>query len=263
MLFEYEQEVDWEDNKSVSKLNGWRHGNYIRQLGRKNEEWNRKPWLASERDRLLDILSNHLATRNGRWRLISWDEVADAFNAGFEGTVQKVGAMTASRVKTKDGKPSFGQPLKKNRTAPHRSESALRNQIELFNDRRAQKLVSDAKEADRLAGDVQESEQDSEEEGAEDKSKAKRKTDSLINTVKGKAKEIENSEDEFEKEAEEEPDEAAEDEIPVDDEILDAEFEMQMQEALEKSRKDKARKNRDDRDDGPSSSLAGRSSSAV
>jgi hypothetical protein len=199
-LFQYERTVDWNDKKSVTALNGWRQGNFIRQIGRKNEDWGRETWLESERDRLVKILSNHLATRDGRWRQILWKKVAEEYNKGFEGTLQKAGSISIPRRRGQDE--PVGRRLKEDRRAPKRSEKAIRGQIHYFSDPCAKKLIADAKKADHLAGDDEETDWDNseDEENQPNTSKNQVQAGTPSTICKGESKIIEDSEGEDEEE---------------------------------------------------------------
>ena len=143
--------VDWKDKESVAKLNSWRQGNLIRQIGPKQKA--RELWLESERDLLIKILEQHLRTQvvRGRWKKIDWLDVEDRYNAVMKGTKQNTEELTAKRMYPvgKNQKAiSESRPLKKARMAPERSGAALRNQVDQFADDRARQLVRDAKDKD-------------------------------------------------------------------------------------------------------------------
>ena len=159
--YTYRAAVVWTDKASVQKLNSWRSGNFNRQIGKKNEP--RYMWLESEREKLIDILEQHLATTaiGGAWSSIDWNAIADQYNNSMSGVVQAAGERTAARnYGPNDGRGrsnSTSQKIAKPRNAPHRTAMALRNQITLFINDRARKLVADAKKVDEEAGtDVEE-----------------------------------------------------------------------------------------------------------
>jgi hypothetical protein len=240
-------EVDWTSKESVTRLNGWRQGNFIRQIGPKQKT--RELWLESERDQLIQILEQHLSTRvvRGRWKGIDWLDIEGRYNAIMKGTMQNVGELTAKRmysVGKKQKATSESRPIKKARIAPERSAAALRNQIEQFADDRARQLVRDAKnkDAEELAEGLEDDEQvaeavsdwevPSDNESGEPKRPRKTKGKKVDTAEVGSS-------------------------IKEVDETVDERFERRPQETLERTRHQKP-EDHDDNNGGPSSSSSSR-----
>lgn len=148
LTWTYRPKVDWKSKESVAKLNNWRSFNLNRKLSPKHEPW--EVWLESERDYLHAIVKDHLTrqTVGGRWDRLNWPSITAEYNSIVKGTTQRAGQMTAKRgYGATSGRHavSASRPLTEDRTAPERSESVCRNQIEQFLGDDIQKMVKDAR----------------------------------------------------------------------------------------------------------------------
>lgn len=143
----FPREVDFDDKASVKALNKWRGQIFERAFKAKMER--RWPYLEDEKNALCDILEEQLATPEvaGLLTNVDWELVSAQYNSHFEGVVQSAGELYAKVSYNGDNgaKISSGQEMKKDREAPVRTSTALRNQIVHFKDQRSMDLVRGAK----------------------------------------------------------------------------------------------------------------------
>lgn len=258
--YTYRSPVDWSNTQSVRKLNNWRRVNFTKQIGPKTPE--EEVWLESERERLYDILEKHATSSvvRGRWSRIDWHAVANIYNTGFQGTLQRAGQLTAKRyhpIGSDRHAISEIQRLKDDREAPKRSGPACRDQFQEFMDARVEIFIRDAKLADQPLGSNSNIYND---QNPRNYWKGKTKADMQTlkkgrQTCKAISDHLSDDEEEFPMRGEALKKKIIKKEESNDDEIANRDT----QGALEVSLLSKKRKVRDDDDaDPPTSSRAGR-----
>lgn len=108
----YQHPVDWNNARSVGKLNGWR-----RQILGRNFPPTRKTrefWLQSEKDLALELIKQHLLARG----FVKWRKLANEYNRYYTDVVQRRG----EKLLTKFGKMDR---LENDRAAPWRTSGSL------------------------------------------------------------------------------------------------------------------------------------------
>ncbi|TAQ88863.1 hypothetical protein B7494_g2794 [Chlorociboria aeruginascens] len=153
---DYGNKVDWNDRKSVDRLNRWRNQVLRRCSGGDGKR--RPTFLETEIDTFLDILESHLQLLDvgGQWSRIKWKAVVATFNELLAGKIFKAGEKTVQRRWNRSEryngsakKMSDGAPLDEDRPFKSRSVGSFKNILEFLVHERAQRVVENAKAADK------------------------------------------------------------------------------------------------------------------
>jgi hypothetical protein len=115
----YSELVDFNDAKSVNKLNGWRGQIFRRNFpGICRKKFNHS-WLQTETDTVLELLRAQM-TNGKRW---TWVSLANSYNSKMAGQLQKAGEKL---VKGGNRKADI---LKQDRLAPRRTGASIQGAL--------------------------------------------------------------------------------------------------------------------------------------
>jgi hypothetical protein len=130
VTYEYSNPVDWNDRKSVDKLNSWRYQVLKRTIGQKRES--RPPWTVTEQSKLIELMSAHLKSpqTGGHYSQINWHQIERDFNQFFQNRSHLKGEMTAETSYNVRGEDRVAKSRKLAMDRPHlpRSAGAIENQ---------------------------------------------------------------------------------------------------------------------------------------
>ncbi len=199
----------------ISQLNAWR-ARVFKRWGLSGQPAKNETWMESERDKLLELVQNHLASPDigGRWLLIDWGMMERDMWNHFEGTMHPVGEWTApieyENLLRRTSRCSEHKALTAPRPASHRAARALMVAMLHFKDERAKQLVQDARAADDRYSQNQKAQKAHGKAGAK---KAARVTDEEVD---------DETDDETDDEADYEADDEADDETDTETQSLDS-----------------------------------------
>jgi hypothetical protein len=130
VTYNYQCSVDWNDKKSVDKLNSWRYQLFKRTIGQKRES--RPPWTISEQNKVIELVHAHLnsSSTGGRYSKIKWNEIERDFNQYFQNRFHHKGEMTAETAYNTRGEDRVAKSRKLMADRLHlsRSAGAIENQ---------------------------------------------------------------------------------------------------------------------------------------
>lgn len=115
----YSELVDFNDAKSVNKLNGWRGQIFRRNFPEICRKKFNYPWLQTETDTVLELLRAQM-TNGKRW---TWVSLANSYNSKMAGQLQKAGEKL---VKGGNRKADI---LKEDRPAPRRTGASIQGAL--------------------------------------------------------------------------------------------------------------------------------------
>ncbi|PMD16683.1 hypothetical protein NA56DRAFT_308287 [Hyaloscypha hepaticicola] len=142
---------DWNDKKSVDKLNSWRYQLFKRTIGQKRES--RPPWTISEQNKVIELVHAHLnaSSTGGRYSKVKWNEIERNFNQYFQNQFHRKGEMTAETAYNTRGEDRVAKSRKlmADRLHVSRSAGAIENQFNHFTHPTARQLIADARKADQ------------------------------------------------------------------------------------------------------------------
>lgn len=135
-LFEHVAGFDWNNGRSISKLNRWRQQT-IRRFQAVLIHERRLPWSAMEHRRLVELMRDALQANGNKRDLLDWEAITRDFNNSFEGVVQKKGEPLARTISTRK-KTSQGlcdnNVIDHDRLGSSRVPTALKHQCRRFPD---------------------------------------------------------------------------------------------------------------------------------